>query len=73
MFFLMELAVPQELIATAIRRRTATTDNTFFFIALFILGLRVNNCVNLGITGYKACLLTCREQFERSLDGGWFR
>jgi hypothetical protein len=37
LFFLMELAVPQELITTAIRRRTATTDNTFFFIALYIL------------------------------------
>jgi len=37
LFLLMELAVPQELITTAIRRRIATIDNTFFFIARFIL------------------------------------
>jgi hypothetical protein len=37
LFLLMELAVPQELIVIAIRRRTATMDNTFLIIARFIL------------------------------------
>jgi hypothetical protein len=42
LFRLMELAVPQELIATATRRRAATTNSTFLFIAQFIFKWSVN-------------------------------
>ena len=70
LFRLMELAVPQELIATATRRRAATTNSTFLFIAQFIFKWSVNNNgVDAGITD-QWWFLNTPEQFERSLDEG---